>query len=286
MSLVRLYLRVLKLLGSETRLGWFLAFANVALAAAQFAEPVLFGRIIDALAGVQNKTGVTTWDNLLPLLLAWAAFGIFTIACGVVVALYADRLAHRRRHVVLTDYFEHVLQLPLVLSRRRAFRPADEGACSPAPTRSGASGSSFFREHFAAFVSLLILLPLSLYPELAAGASADRAVRDVRRADRDRSAQDQRDADRGGAALFGSRGTRLRRARQCRAGAELCARRGGGLGLRNVVNRLLSRADAGAVVVGGGRGRDARLHHHHAACDLPRRHRRCCSRDWRRSARS
>ena len=55
MSLVRLYLRVLKLLGSETRLGWFLAFANVALAAAQFAEPVLFGRIIDALAGVAEQ---------------------------------------------------------------------------------------------------------------------------------------------------------------------------------------------------------------------------------------
>src|SRR6478735_8717967 len=93
MSLTHLYLRVLKLLGSETRLGWFLAIANVALAAAQFAEPVLFSRIIDALAGVQNKTGATTWENLLPLLLAWAGFGIFTIACGVVVALYADRLA-------------------------------------------------------------------------------------------------------------------------------------------------------------------------------------------------
>ena len=72
MNLVGLYIRVLNLLGSETRLGWFLAFANVALAAAQFAEPVLFGRIIDALAAVQSKTGVTTWENLLPLLLAWA----------------------------------------------------------------------------------------------------------------------------------------------------------------------------------------------------------------------
>ncbi|HKY86335.1 MAG TPA: glucan ABC transporter ATP-binding protein/ permease, partial [Pseudorhodoplanes sp.] len=151
-----------KLLGSETRLGWFLAFANVALAAAQFAEPVLFGRIIDALAGVQNKTGVTTWENLLPLLLAWAAFGIFTIACGVVVALYADRLAHRQRHVVLTDYFEHVLQLPLSYHG---------GAHSGRLMKVMLAGTdslwnlwlSFFRDHFAAFVSLLILLPLSLY---------------------------------------------------------------------------------------------------------------------------
>jgi len=162
MSLARLYLRVLNLLGSETRLGWFLAAANVALAAAQFAEPVLFGRIIDALAGVQNKTGVTTWENLLPLLLAWAGFGIFTIACGVVVALYADRLAHRRRHAVLTNYFEHVLQLPLSYHG---------GAHSGRLMKVLLAGTdslwsiwlSFFREHFAAFVSLIILLPLALY---------------------------------------------------------------------------------------------------------------------------
>jgi glucan exporter ATP-binding protein len=162
MTLARLYMRVLELLGSETRLGWFLAVANVALAAAQFAEPVLFGRIIDALAGVQNKTGVTTWDSLLPLLLAWAGFGIFTIACGVVVALYADRLAHRRRHAVLTDYFEHVLQLPLSYHG---------GAHSGRLMKVLLAGTDslwsiwlgFFREHLAAFVSLIILLPLSLF---------------------------------------------------------------------------------------------------------------------------
>ena len=49
MNFLRLYSRVLRLLGPEARLGWVLAVANVALAVAQFAEPVLFGRIIDAL---------------------------------------------------------------------------------------------------------------------------------------------------------------------------------------------------------------------------------------------
>jgi len=43
-SLLRLYTRVLELLGKEARLGWILAVANLLLAAAQFAEPVLFGR--------------------------------------------------------------------------------------------------------------------------------------------------------------------------------------------------------------------------------------------------
>ena len=44
----RLYIRVLELLGKEARLGLVLAFANLILAGAQFAEPVLFGRIVDA----------------------------------------------------------------------------------------------------------------------------------------------------------------------------------------------------------------------------------------------
>ena len=51
MSFVRIYLRVLGLLGADVRLAITLAAANIALAVAQFVEPVLFGRIVDALSG-------------------------------------------------------------------------------------------------------------------------------------------------------------------------------------------------------------------------------------------
>ena len=51
MSMLRLYTRVLELLGKEARLGWILAFANLLLAGAQFAEPVLFGKIVDVMSG-------------------------------------------------------------------------------------------------------------------------------------------------------------------------------------------------------------------------------------------
>lgn len=162
MNLIRLYGRVLALLGPEARLGWFLALANLALAAAQFAEPVLFGKIIDALTNAQRADSNVTFLTLTPLLAAWVGFGLFNIGCGVVVALYADRLAHRRRHAVLTNYFEHVLQLPLSFHG---------GAHSGRLMKVLLSGTdslwnlwlSFFREHFAGFVSLLILIPLSLY---------------------------------------------------------------------------------------------------------------------------
>ena len=162
MNIIRLYSRVLKFLGPETRLGWLLAAANLALAVAQFAEPVLFGRIIDALVGAQTRSSAPSWSDLLPLLLAWVAFGLFTIVCSTVVALYADRLAHRRRQAVLTSYFEHILQLPLSYHggthSGRLMKVMLQGTDALWGLWLG-----FFREHFAAIVSLVVLLPLALY---------------------------------------------------------------------------------------------------------------------------
>jgi len=156
MSLLRLYTRVLQLLGKEARLGWILAGANLLLAGAQFAEPVLFGRIVDVLSG--NNTNASPW----PLLAAWVAFGLFTIAASAAVALHADRLSHRQRQAVLTSYFEHILQLPLTFH---------SGTHSGRLMKVMLNGTdalwrlwlSFFREHFAAVMSVVVLLPLSLY---------------------------------------------------------------------------------------------------------------------------
>ena len=162
MSFIRLYGRVLKKLGSDSRLGWFLALANVALAMAQFAEPVLFGRVINLLARTQTQDASATWQSLWLLLLVWVGFGLFTIFCATLVALYADRMAHRRRLAVLTDYFEHVLQLPLAyhddVHSGRLMKIMLEGTDAL-----WALWLGFFREHLAAFVSLLILVPLSLF---------------------------------------------------------------------------------------------------------------------------
>ncbi len=162
MNFIRLYGRVLEKLGSDSRLGWFLAFANVALAMAQFAEPVLFGRVINVLAGAQANDASATWSSLWLLLILWVGFGLFTIVCGTIVALYADRLAHRRRLVVLTDYFENVLQLPLAyhgeVHSGRLMKIMLQGTDAL-----WALWLGFFRDHLAAFVSLLILVPLALF---------------------------------------------------------------------------------------------------------------------------
>jgi glucan exporter ATP-binding protein len=161
MAFIRIYLRVLGLLRSDAKLAIALALANIALAGAQFVEPVLLGRIVDALSGAL-PSGLTPAARMLaPLIGTWVGFGLFIIAASTLVAWFADRLAHRRRNMVLADYFEHVLQLPLAYH---------SGAHSGRQIKVMLSGTdtlwwfwvSFFREHFAAFVFIALLLPATL----------------------------------------------------------------------------------------------------------------------------
>jgi ATP-binding cassette subfamily B protein len=161
MAFIRLYLRVLSLLRPDAKLAITLALANIALAGAQFVEPVLLGRIVDALSGALPAGLGPAARMLAPLIGAWVGFGLFIIAASTLVAWFADRLAHRRRNMVLADYFEHVLQLPLAYH---------SGAHSGRQIKVMLTGTdtlwwlwvSFFREHFAAFVFIALLLPASL----------------------------------------------------------------------------------------------------------------------------
>jgi ATP-binding cassette subfamily B protein len=162
MSLPRIYARVFEMLGPEKKLGVFLAAANVALAAAQFAEPVLFGRVIDALVGAQAASRTPSFSDLTYLLTLWAGFGLFAIAAGALLALHADRLSHRRRLAIITNYFGHVLHLPL------AYHTGTHSGRLMKVMLQGADSLwglwlTFFRDHFAAFVSIFILLPVAVY---------------------------------------------------------------------------------------------------------------------------
>ena len=150
--------------GSGRRNGWppGCLLANVALAVSQFAEPMLFGRIIDQLTRSQSPGFSLQWAGIGPWLAAWAAFGVFSIAASVTAALHSDRLAHRRRVVEMAAYFDHVLHLPMSFHANahtgRLLKVMIEGA-------SGMYGVwlSFFREHFAALVALVVLLPATLF---------------------------------------------------------------------------------------------------------------------------
>lgn len=163
MRLIRLYIRVLGQLGSDLKIGALLSLANVALAISAFAEPILFGRIIDVLTRAQLPSATpVTFSTLTPLILAWVAFGLFSIGAGALVALHADRLAHRSRLAVIANYFEHVLELPLAFHTSthsgRVLKVMLEGSGSMSWLWLG-----FFREHMSALIALVVLLPLTVF---------------------------------------------------------------------------------------------------------------------------
>lgn len=162
MQIFRLYIRVLGSLGPERRLAILLVFANLMVVAAQFAEPVLFGKIIDQLTRAQGQSRAIQWQDISVLTAAWIGFALFTIAGSMLVALHADRLSHRRRLAVMAQFFEHVLHLPL------AFHTSVHSGRLLKTMLDGSSGMggvwlSFFRENCASFTALFILLPATLF---------------------------------------------------------------------------------------------------------------------------
>jgi ATP-binding cassette subfamily B protein len=162
MSFVAIYARVLALLKPERRLSVLLAVANIGLAGVGFIEPILFGRIIDVLSNSAGLSPDESWAQTIELLMIWCGAGLAGIFAGIMVALHADRLAHRRRLAAMGLYFEHVLSLPA------AFHSATHSGTLLKVMLTGADNLfglwlAFFREHLSTFVAVLALLPLSLY---------------------------------------------------------------------------------------------------------------------------
>jgi len=167
MSMIRLYARVMGLLAADRRLALGLVGANTLLAVAAFAEPLIMGRIIDGLTHLTR--GSNAFATMVPWIGAWVAFGFFTIAAGVAIALHSDRLAHRNRLSTMANYFEHVLDLPL------AFHSSNHSGRVLKAMLEGTNGMAwlwlgFFRDHFAALVSLGVLLPMTLFINWQLGA--------------------------------------------------------------------------------------------------------------------
>lgn len=162
MEFFRVYGRVLGLLRDERRLAITLALANVAVAALQFYEPVLFGKVVDLLSNARNETTAILWEKARELLVLWAVVGLGGIVANIVVSLQADRMAHRRRLGAMALYFEHVLVLPF------AFHNAQHSGRLLKVMLTGVDHLfgiwlSFFRENLATFVALFVMLPLSLF---------------------------------------------------------------------------------------------------------------------------
>jgi len=152
LHLGRTYLRAVSMLGSERGLASALAGSSLVIAGVQLSEPVLFGWVVDAVARGESAG----W-----LIAMWAAIGFLGILAGVVVAVFADRLAHRRRLAALADAFEQAITLPLSYHAKRG-----SGAVVGAVLRG--TDELFWiwlgalREQLTALVTIVLLVPVAL----------------------------------------------------------------------------------------------------------------------------
>lgn len=153
MEIAKLYARVIGLLSPDRWIAILLAISNLALASFQFAEPILFGRVVDAL----SKGG-----EAMTYVAMWAGVGFLGVVAHVLIALHADRLAHRRRLAAMSAYFEHAIALPPTFLGEQ-----HSGRLMKVMLRGTDQlfhlWLSFFREHLGAIFSLCVLIPTALY---------------------------------------------------------------------------------------------------------------------------
>ena len=156
------YARALRLLSTERCSVALLALANVAVASLFFVEPILFGRLIDMLTGAATHPAEGIWRASLITLCAWGAVGVSGIFANFLLALNADRLAHRQRLALTVSYFEHVLALSFEFH-------SDKHSARLLRTLLRATAYlfgfwlAFFREHLGTIITLTVLLPLSMF---------------------------------------------------------------------------------------------------------------------------
>ncbi|HET6913848.1 MAG TPA: glucan ABC transporter ATP-binding protein/ permease [Rhodanobacteraceae bacterium] len=152
MYILRLYFRALGLLAPERALAIVLALGNLLMAGVLFVEPMLFGRVVDALSSNNGRAAL--------LIGAWATAGFVGVVIGVLVSLHADRMAHRRRWAAIRRFFEHAITLPLsfhsVNHTGKLMRVMHAGAESLFALWLG-----FFRDQLTTVLSLLVLLPVA-----------------------------------------------------------------------------------------------------------------------------
>lgn len=152
MTLLKLYWRSMTYLAAEKRATIIMCIASTLVALVTLAEPILFGRVIEA---------ISERANVVTQLAMWAALGIFNIIAVVFVARGADRLAHRRRLSVLTESYERIITMPLAWHQKR-------GTSHALHTLIRATDSlftlwlEFLRQHLTTVVALTALIPLAM----------------------------------------------------------------------------------------------------------------------------
>lgn len=151
-DLERASLRALQLLAGEKAIATTLAVAGFISGGLQVAEPLLFGRAVNALAQGQDS---------LPFVVLWGLTSLSAFLSGLLISVVADRMAHRRRVAAMETFLEHVLALPASFHSK-----AQAGRLMRVMT----TGSEalfgvwlpLFREQIGNISALVILIPIAI----------------------------------------------------------------------------------------------------------------------------
>ncbi|MBB4186742.1 glucan ABC transporter ATP-binding protein/ permease [Sinorhizobium terangae] len=149
MSLFQVYARALQYLAVHKFRVGAIVIANIVLAVVTIAEPILFGRIIDA---------ISSQKEVAPVLFLWAGFGIFNTVAFVLVSRGADRLAHGRRASLLTEAFGRIISMPLSWHSQRGTSNALHTLLRACETLFGLWLEGM-RQHLSTVVALALLVP-------------------------------------------------------------------------------------------------------------------------------
>lgn len=156
MSLLEIYWRALRYLAADGKKVAFICSANVVLAMVAIAEPILFGRIIDAISDKRE---------IVPTLALWASLGAFSIVSFVLVARGADRIAHAMRGAVLCESYSRVIGMPLSWHHERGTSNTLHTLLRAVETLFSL-WLEFMRQHLSTAVALVLLVPTALTLDL------------------------------------------------------------------------------------------------------------------------
>nr|WP_210316516.1 glucan ABC transporter ATP-binding protein/ permease [Rhizobium leguminosarum] len=155
-TLFKVYARALRYLGAYKLRVSLVVVANIVLATITIAEPILFGRIIDAISGK---------GEVKPILFMWATFAVFNTVAFVLVAREADRLAHGRRATLLTEAFGRIISMPLGWHHQRGTSNALHTLLRACETLFGL-WLEFMRNHLSTVIALALLIPTAMAMDL------------------------------------------------------------------------------------------------------------------------
>ncbi len=156
MSLLQVYWRALGYMAADRKRVALICAVNVTLAVVAILEPIMFGRVIDA---------ISERVNVVPPLVIWAGLGAFNIVAFVLVARGADRMAHKLRGEVLSQSFQRIINMPLAWHHMRGTSNSLHTLLRAVETLFSL-WLEFMRQHLSTAVALMLLIPTALSLDL------------------------------------------------------------------------------------------------------------------------